>query len=174
MAYDFARILAEVESSPALLSLTRIAEIFGTWKTTVEGWRKEAYGFPANFDLNKDARRTRKRYWRPDHVAAWIRERMRIEECGINLDEVSALVGMHRDTWAEWVKVGDAPAHRYLALGTGHHLWDRAEVLAWLKERTGGYTIPSDVKTPPSTNAKKAKARGPTRRKLEAKPESHA
>lgn len=168
MSMEFARILQELQACTELLPLVRLAKMFRTSKTTVRSWRS-AYGFPEPVSLTKETLRTHKRYWRPDQVADWVRERDRIESVGLDVDAVCRIVGMHPDTWFNWVKLGNAPAHRFVALGTGHHLWDRSEVHDWLNERTGGYSLPSDYRSPPAAS----KPRG-RRRKLEGKEESRA
>ena len=165
---DYERVLERLASCTELQRLSQLAVIFDTLKTTVDKWRK-AYGFPAPVKIAPDLQ-TQTRYWRPDHVAEWTRQRMHIEKAGIPVKQVAALVGMHEETWLEWVKAGRAPPHRWVAFASGAHLWDEAELRAWLKERTGGYSLPRELRAPRSLETPRPRGRRRNAGKAESRP----
>lgn len=141
-----------------LLSITDVAEVMEVHPRTIEYWLKN-FGFPQ--PLRMESSNTR--YWRPDHLMGWVKEKEDEARAMLNLDQVCARVGVHPETWHSWVKQGKAPASVSVELGSGRDVWRTAEIDEWLQEKTGGYPLPNVRDYTAAANARKTARRGPKR-----------
>lgn len=157
---DWSGIREALEKRSQLLRVVDVAALFDVHINTIENWVRRA-GLP-KFERIRQPRAGRVRYLQPPALLAWVKEQEAKAARLIGAVEISGLVGVHLDTFRDWVKQGRAPRPVDKELTTGGDLWEREEIARWHKELSGGFSFPRDPK-PPRERRKRGAKRGAPR-----------
>lgn len=169
---DYDPAIACFEEYVARKQLVLIGEAAGALKIherTIETWirrKRPKPGDPlAKHPFPKWTRLTdaplTARYWRPDELIAWVKAMKQWAADTMTVEECCRLIGVkNAETIRKMVAAGKFPKPCGKQLLTGKQVWDRATVVAWHEEKSGGYRFASADDPQPSEKPA-ASRRGP-------------